>query len=88
MTYKQLTVSLCILDVGFGLGLPMRCLRRLGLLSRVIGVGGCEIFAKVKKLEIYDDLVLASAKCLPFRESSFDSLVCLQVLEHLTKRDV
>lgn len=39
ITYKQLAGagSQCILDVGCGLGLPMRCLQRLGLLSRVIG---------------------------------------------------
>lgn len=88
MTYKQLTRYRCILDVGCGLGLPMRCLRQLGLRSEVIGVDVCvRYLQRVKKLEIYDDLVLASAKCLPFKKKSFDSLMCLQVLEHLTKRD-
>jgi len=88
MSYKQLIGSRCILDVGCGLGLPMRVLRRLGLPSRVIGVDvHIQYLRRVKKLEIYDDRVLASAVYLPFREKSFNSVICLQVLEHLTKRD-
>ena len=87
MTYKQLVGSRLILDVGCGSGLPMRCLRRLGLVSRVVGV---DVFVSylhnVKRLGIYSNCVVASAEFLPFRERSFDSLICLQVIEHLDRR--
>ena len=88
MTYKQLTGLRCILDVGCGLGLPMRCLRCLGLRTRVIGVDVyVEYLRRVKKLAIYDDRVLASATRLPFKEKSFDSIICLNVVEHLPKKE-
>lgn len=88
MTYRRLIGSHCVLDVGCGLGLPMRVLCRLGLSSRVIGVDlYVQYLKKVKGLKIYDDRILASAKYLPFKEKAFDSVICFQVLEHLSKRD-
>jgi len=34
---------------------------------------------------VYDDLILASADKLPFRESSFDLVLASEVIEHLPK---
>ena len=88
MTYRHLAGSHCILDVGCGLGLPMRCLRHLGLRSKAIALDvSAKYLRRVVKLGIYNDYVLASAKYIPFKEKSFKSLMCLQVLEHLTKMD-
>ncbi len=88
VTYRQLVRAHRILDVGCGLGLPVRCLQRLGLSSKVIGV---DVYAKylrkVKKIGIYEDCVLATVKYLPFKSNFFDSVMCLQVLEHLSKKE-
>jgi len=38
--------------------------------------------------KIYDDVVLADARYLPFREgSSFDIVTCLELIEHIPKRE-
>jgi ubiquinone/menaquinone biosynthesis C-methylase UbiE len=66
----------------------MRVLRRLGLSSRVIGLDVYVQYLKnIKVLKIYDDRILASAKYLPFKEKAFDSVICFQIIEHLSKRD-
>ena len=88
LTFRQLAKSNHVLDVGCGMGLPIKCLRRLGLSAQFIGV---DIYAhylkKVKKSGFYGDCVLANVKFLPFRHNSFDSVMCFQVLEHLSQRD-
>jgi hypothetical protein len=38
-----------------------------------------------KTQKAYDDVVLASATHLPFREMAFDTVLLLQVIEHLSK---
>lgn len=88
LTFRQLVKANRVLDVGCGMGLPVRCLKRLGLSAQFIGV---DIYAhylkKVKRAGFYDDCVLANVKYLPFRQNSFDSAMFLQVLEHLSYRD-
>jgi SAM-dependent methyltransferase len=87
-TFRQIAKSNNVLDVGCGMGLPVRCLRILGLSAKVIGIDIYGDYLKrVKKSGLYDDCVLASVKYLPFRHNSFDSVICLQVLEHLPKTD-
>jgi len=42
----------------------------------------------LKKHQTYDSLVILDARHLPFRNKTFDITLCLEVLEHLEKRDV
>lgn len=66
----------------------MKCLQALGLQAKVTGVDTCRTYLRrLKHHEIYDSLIRASAKFLPFREKMFDALIFLQVLEHMTKKD-
>jgi len=39
----------------------------------------------VKRYHVYDDVVLCDAAMLPFRSSSFDSVLASEVIEHLDK---
>jgi SAM-dependent methyltransferase len=88
LTFRQLVKANSVLDVGCGMGLPVKCLKRLGVSARFIGVDVYAHYLKrVKQSGFYDDCVLANVKFLPFRSDSFDSVMCLQVLEHLSQKD-
>jgi len=39
-----------------------------------------------KKHKLYDTLILADAKYLPFRVGAFDIIIALELIEHLTKK--
>jgi len=81
LTFRQLSGSKRILDVGCGMGLPVKCLRQLGLSAKFIGVDVYGDYLKrVKSSGLYDDCVMASVECLPFKADSFESVMCLQVL--------
>lgn len=36
---------------------------------------------------IYNDLILGDVRYLPFKDKSFDAIICMEVLEHLQKGD-
>jgi ubiquinone/menaquinone biosynthesis C-methylase UbiE len=40
----------------------------------------------VKKFCVYEDLILADASHLPFKDDSFDYVLCSEVIEHLSKQ--
>lgn len=71
-----------ILDVGCGMGGPMRCLEKAGF-----QVFGIDKYRKAVEFCRKRNLV---AKCglaekIPFPESSFDVIIALELLEHLNK---
>jgi ubiquinone/menaquinone biosynthesis C-methylase UbiE len=72
-----------ILDVGCGRGWPMQFINR----KRKYLTVGADIFApfllQCKELGIYDGLVWCDIRKLPFKQRSFDVVLCLRVLEHL-----
>lgn len=69
-----------ILDVGCGWG------RELIRLGNAIGIDICLPFLRTAKSYLNNDVILASATSLPFKEDVFDSLVVSEVIEHLEKR--
>ncbi|MBT9139998.1 MAG: hypothetical protein DDT30_00570 [Dehalococcoidia bacterium] len=76
-----------ILDVGCGKGEPMRFINKTKRFY-VVGVDIFEPYLKESKRgKIYDDYVLGDVRSLPFRLKSFDTCLCLQVLEHLEKKE-
>ncbi len=74
-----------VLDIGCGKGRPMRFLNRGGGFLAV-GVDSFEPYLEQCQREgSHGALVLGDATSLPFREKSFDTVLCLQVFEHFEK---
>lgn len=74
-----------ILDIGCGRGEPMQFINRKGQFLTV----GADIFKpylrECQRQGIHDSYVLCDIRSLPFRNKSFDIVLCMQVLEHLEK---
>jgi 2-polyprenyl-3-methyl-5-hydroxy-6-metoxy-1,4-benzoquinol methylase len=81
--------SYTLLDVGIGRGIFGYLLRMQRLTNGYMV--GIDIhknhLSMVKYYRVYDDLILCDARFLPFRNRSFDFIICTEVLEHLKKED-
>jgi SAM-dependent methyltransferase len=91
-----------ILDVGCGEGIYGFLLQNLWYQTRaaeifprqkkpklLVGLdvkGGLKDSKLLKN--IYDKIVICSAKKLPFPNKSFDTVLCIEVIEHLEQKDV
>lgn len=75
-----------MLDVGCGKGQAITTYNRSGRFSTV----GVDIFLPFLQecvaVETHDDVVLCDVRYLPFGPKTFDVVLCLEVLEHLQKR--
>ena len=87
-----------ILDVGCGRGKWGYLLkvdywytkagRRKNKLNYVVGTDLHPKYLEfVKYHRVYDDLVLCDAKHLPFRDNVFDTVLLLEVIEHMVKNE-
>ena len=76
-----------ILDVGCGTGEPMRFINRR---NRYFSVG-IDIFEpylrECERQKNHSQYVLCDVRNLPFKEKSFDIVLCLEVLEHLGREE-
>lgn len=76
-----------ILDVGCGEGRAISVINR----HRRHYVTGVDIFRpyleKCRGRAYHNELILCDVRFLPFKDESFDVVVCFEVLEHLEKRD-
>lgn len=76
-----------ILDLGCGTGAPMKFINRHGKFFTT-GVDAYYPYLTQCKLEgIYDYLYYCDIRRLPFKERSFDIVLCLQTLEHIKKQE-
>jgi SAM-dependent methyltransferase len=79
--------AMSILDIGCGKAEPMRFLNRRKEF-RVVGVDIFEPYLQIcRESGLYDDLVRADIRQLPFKPRSFDIVLCLEALEHLEKEE-
>lgn len=82
---RELDGADSVLDVGCGTSSPLTEIHR-GFYSI-----GLDIFKPslltLNKSKFYDDLVLADARQLPFRNKVFDVVLSLDVIEHLSRQD-
>jgi SAM-dependent methyltransferase len=78
-----------ILDVGCGTGAFPSMLKLRG--TEIPFAVGVDLYLpylrQCKDKGLYDDVVLCDARCIPFREGSFDVLLAIDVIEHLPKED-
>jgi len=69
-----------VLDVGCGRGIAYR------YATRIVGVDA-HLPSLRKTRKVCEDVVCADARYLPFKDESFDTVVAVIVIEHMTKRD-
>ncbi len=80
--------SKSVLDLGTGHGIWGYLMRseKEALDATIVGVDIHEPYlAFCKNFRVYDNLVRADAKSLPFAESVFDIVVAAEIIEHLPK---
>ena len=79
--------SKTLLDVGCGKGEPARFINRKGKYFAV-GFDAFEPYLReCLTQKIHNAFVQGDVRLLPFADHSFDSVICLEVLEHLERAD-
>jgi SAM-dependent methyltransferase len=73
-----------LLDLGCGDGVALRYLNRLAPGLETVGADLSAVaLAKAKSAGVRSPLVVCDANHLPFRDSSFELVLCTEVLEHV-----
>ena len=79
--------SKTILDVGCGKGEPIAFINR----RRKFHVIGVDVFLpymqQCRKLSAHESLILADVRKLPFKPKACDTVICMEVLEHMGKEE-
>ena len=77
-----------ILDIGCGTGEVAEAIKIRNAGQYMIGADiSTKRLAIAKKNRVLDDFVLCDIRFLPFRNNSVDSVLCLEVIEHLEKSE-
>ena len=77
-----------VLDIGCGSCYGISIIKRIGG-DKVYTIGldiDVDLLSYGRLIYDVDDLIVASAEFLPFRKRSFDSVICLELIEHLSKK--
>lgn len=72
-----------VLDIGCADGYFTEFLSRHQLQAIGIDINKMELVRALKKASSFTEYILCDAQYLPFRDSVFDAVVCMHVLEHL-----
>lgn len=77
-----------ILDVGCGWGESIKIIK---FKKHKFYIVGGDIFRpyiiEAKRNKIHDECVLCDARKLPFKQNSFDTVLCMEMIEHLEKSE-
>ena len=77
-----------VLDAGCGKGWAWRYFAQNNSVTYAVAVDiWLEGLKEVKKHNLYHDYVLADVRFLPFRDNCFDTVLLLQVIEHLPRAE-
>jgi hypothetical protein len=80
--------AVTILDIGGGPGEPMEFLGKKHRLC--LKVNADITLSRLKQgqqKQSHDEYILCDARSLPFKEKSFDIVLCLEIIEHIPKED-
>jgi 2-polyprenyl-3-methyl-5-hydroxy-6-metoxy-1,4-benzoquinol methylase len=75
-----------ILDVGVGPGAFLNYLTLCGLYDQAVGID-IRPYSKYFEVDVPLDRRIMSATDMDFADRSFDTVVCMEVLEHLERQD-
>jgi cyclopropane fatty-acyl-phospholipid synthase-like methyltransferase len=79
--------SKLVLDVGCGKGAPMTFIKK-HMKFKAVGVDIFPPYLRISKQDgTYEDVILGDVRCLPLKDRQFDTVICIEVLEHLEKED-
>ncbi|MCL5961176.1 MAG: class I SAM-dependent methyltransferase, partial [Chloroflexi bacterium] len=76
-----------LLDVGCGEGFVVDFLHEQGFKAPIVGLDADRVALAMAK-QLGGDVLAGSATGLPFADASFPTVLCLEVLEHLTRPDL
>jgi len=77
-----------ILDVGCGPGYFFQEVRRKIAPRYAVGVDlFLPFLSACRRTKVYDDVILCDVRALPFSKRSFDSILCVEVIEHMKKKE-
>lgn len=77
-----------ILDIGCGQGFPMKMIKNRMKVKKSVGVDLFRPYIEIgKKIKIHDQYIISDVRKLKFANRSFDVVLALQILEHLSKED-
>lgn len=76
-----------ILDIGCGYGRVMELINKHRKLFSVGMDGWIKCITYDKQRNIHDNYVLCDARFIPFRRKSFDTVICTEMIEHLSKAE-
>jgi len=82
--------TMSILDVGCGKGFTMKIIKKRFRRKRIFTVGVDQFAPYLRycmKEMTHDILINTNIESLPFKDKSFDVILCLEVIEHLKKED-
>ncbi|MFN8461583.1 MAG: class I SAM-dependent methyltransferase [Anaerolineales bacterium] len=74
-----------VLDIGCGTGYLMRYLQKYPLDGEVVGIDISSYALQFCRQRGANSLAIASATEVPFQSSSYDLIICIDTIQHLTR---
>lgn len=77
-----------VIDIGCGTGISLQWLKNADLAGSVVQTDISEFAIQFCKKRGHKRILLSSASALPFKDSSFDLAISLDVIQHIDKKGI